>query len=66
MYPARQLVRPGLTGWAQVRQRQATIPDAEVAEFEYDLYYVRHASLLADLVILVRALAAPLGRRRGA
>jgi exopolysaccharide biosynthesis polyprenyl glycosylphosphotransferase len=53
-YSWRHLIRPGLTGWAQIRHPYgATIEDAR-AKLEYDLYYVRHASLATDLAIVLR------------
>ncbi|HHY55683.1 MAG TPA: sugar transferase [Chloroflexi bacterium] len=56
-YRARHGVRPGLTGWAQVQYEYGrTIEDARI-KLEYDLYYVRHASLLLDLQILFRTVA---------
>jgi lipopolysaccharide/colanic/teichoic acid biosynthesis glycosyltransferase len=57
-YDLRLLVPPGLTGWAQIRFRYgATMADAE-RKLAYDLYYVRRCSLLFDLVIWVRTVAA--------
>ena len=47
----RHLVRPGLTGWAQVRGRNALSWDERLA---LDVWYVEHQSLLLDLEILVR------------
>lgn len=56
-YRARHGVRPGLTGWAQVQYEYGrTLEDARI-KLEYDLYYVRHASLLLDLQILFRTVA---------
>jgi len=52
-YRARHAVRPGITGWAQVRYRYGnSAEDAEI-KLEYDLYYVKHASLFLDLRILL-------------
>lgn len=56
-YRARHAVRPGLTGWAQVRFRYASSVDDARVKLEYDLYYVKHASPLLDLQILVRTAA---------
>jgi exopolysaccharide biosynthesis polyprenyl glycosylphosphotransferase len=57
-YDLRLLVPPGLTGWAQIRFRYgATMADAE-RKLAFDLYYVRRCSLLFDLVIWVRTVAA--------
>ena len=52
-YTLRSIVRPGLTGWAQVRYRYANNLEEEIEKLRYDLYYVKHASLWLDLRILV-------------
>ena len=55
-YPYRHLVRPGITGWAQVNQGHVTaLPDAMI-KLELDLYYVKHMSFALDLVVGVRTL----------
>jgi sugar transferase (PEP-CTERM system associated) len=52
-YELRHNVRPGITGWAQVRmQYGASVEDAK-AKLEYDLYYVKNHSLFLDLMILL-------------
>ena len=52
-YALRHHVRPGLTGWAQVRYPYgASVEDAR-AKLEFDLYYLKHASLFLDLDILL-------------
>jgi lipopolysaccharide/colanic/teichoic acid biosynthesis glycosyltransferase len=53
-YPYRHLVRPGLTGWAQVQQGYADSEDATRVKLSYDLYYVTHYSLALDLLIVVK------------
>ena len=50
-YPYRHLVRPGLTGWAQVQQGYAASEDETLTKLGYDLYYVSHYSLAMDLLI---------------
>jgi sugar transferase (PEP-CTERM system associated) len=51
-YDLRHVIRPGLTGWAQVRyQYGATIAQSR-EKLEYDLYYVKHMSLSLDLLIM--------------
>ncbi len=52
-YSLRLTVRPGLTGWAQVRYRYANDLEEEVEKTCYDLYYIKHLSLLLDLRILL-------------
>ncbi|MGH7068564.1 MAG: exopolysaccharide biosynthesis polyprenyl glycosylphosphotransferase [Acetobacteraceae bacterium] len=51
-YQDRSLVKPGITGWAQVNYRYgASVEDARI-KLAFDLYYVKHRSLLLDLSIL--------------
>jgi lipopolysaccharide/colanic/teichoic acid biosynthesis glycosyltransferase len=52
-YSLRLAVRPGLTGWAQVRYRYANDLEEEVEKTCYDLYYIKHLSLWLDLRILL-------------
>ncbi len=51
-YSLRLMVRPGLTGWAQIRYGYANDVDEETEKLRYDLYYVKHISLWFDLRIL--------------
>jgi lipopolysaccharide/colanic/teichoic acid biosynthesis glycosyltransferase len=51
-YAARHLVRPGLTGWAQVKYRYAASEEDAFVKLQYDLHYVRHESLATDLRII--------------
>jgi sugar transferase (PEP-CTERM system associated) len=52
-YEERHAVKPGLTGWAQVKyQYGASVEDA-LEKLRYDLYYVKHLSLFFDISILV-------------
>jgi exopolysaccharide biosynthesis polyprenyl glycosylphosphotransferase len=51
-YWLRAKVRPGITGWAQVRYRYANNLDEETEKMRYDLYYIKHLSLAFDLRIL--------------
>jgi exopolysaccharide biosynthesis polyprenyl glycosylphosphotransferase len=53
-YRTRLIVRPGLTGWAQVRYRYGETDEDAMVKLQYDLYYIRHQSLLLDLMIMVR------------
>lgn len=57
-YNARYLVAPGLTGWAQVRHDRDPHHGADVAEtkvkLSYDLYYLKHRSLLLDIFIMLQ------------
>jgi len=51
-YSLRSLVRPGITGWAQVQYRYANNLEEEIEKMRYDLYYVKHRTLWLDLRIL--------------
>lgn len=52
-YAKRYAVKPGLTGWAQVRFRYTSTVEDTARKLEYDLYYLKHASLALDLRILL-------------
>jgi lipopolysaccharide/colanic/teichoic acid biosynthesis glycosyltransferase len=52
----RHVIRPGLTGWAQVcYQYGASVEDAQ-EKLQYDLYYIKHVSLMLDLLIVFKTL----------
>jgi len=53
-YRARLLVRPGITGWAQVNQQYASTIDETIEKLEYDLYYIMHRNVIMDLRIIAR------------
>ncbi len=64
-YAARHVVRPGLTGWAQVNSGYAGSLDATLQKLQFDLYYVKHQSLRLDLLILASTLRAMLQEHDG-
>lgn len=53
-YRARHAVKPGITGWAQVRYGYGNTVDDARTKLEYDLYYVRHASFYLDSLIALK------------
>jgi len=56
IYRARHSVQPGITGWAQIRYRYGdSVEDARV-KLEYDLYYIKHAGFLQDILILLQTI----------
>jgi lipopolysaccharide/colanic/teichoic acid biosynthesis glycosyltransferase len=57
LFSMRLLVRPGITGWAQVRQGYAATVAEARTKLEYDLYYVQHMSHKLDLRVLVQTTA---------
>lgn len=56
-YTMRSMVRPGITGWAQVRYKYANGLGEELEKLRYDLYYVKHYSVRLDLRILIMTIA---------
>lgn len=55
-YDHRHLVPPGLTGWAQVRYRYGASKQDAIRKLQYELYYVRHLSIMLDVEILLRTI----------
>jgi lipopolysaccharide/colanic/teichoic acid biosynthesis glycosyltransferase len=53
-YRLRHLVRPGLTGWAQVKYPYAASDADAMEKLQYEFYYLRHQSLMFDLKIATR------------
>ena len=62
-YRARLLVKPGLTGWAQVNFGYAATVEETAVKLEYDLYYIKHRNLLLDFVIMLRTVGTVVGFR---
>ena len=56
-YETRHIVKPGLTGWAQVKTRYGNSIDDSLLKLQYDLYYIKHRSFLLDLNILIKTLS---------
>jgi lipopolysaccharide/colanic/teichoic acid biosynthesis glycosyltransferase len=52
-YDERHIVKPGLTGWAQLHVYAATVEETR-RKLQYDLYYIKHRSLLFDLEIIIK------------
>ena len=52
-YGQRHVVRPGLTGWAQVRHSYGGDLDGSLQKLQYDLFYIKHQSIAFDLFILL-------------
>jgi len=55
-YSQRHAVRPGLTGWAQVRHTYAASVEESMQKLQYDLFYIKHLSLAFDLFIVFETL----------
>ncbi len=53
-YRTRLVIRPGLTGWAQVCYNYGSTDEDALIKLQYDLYYIRHQSLFLDFNIIIR------------
>jgi lipopolysaccharide/colanic/teichoic acid biosynthesis glycosyltransferase len=56
-YQTRHVVKPGLTGWAQVNYSYGDSIDDSLIKLQYDLYYIKHRSIFLDLNILIKTLS---------
>jgi lipopolysaccharide/colanic/teichoic acid biosynthesis glycosyltransferase len=54
LYHYRHMVRPGITGWAQVCYPYGSSVEDAVQKLKYDLYYVRYYTLVLDITIIVK------------
>jgi len=52
-YNARHSIKPGITGWAQVRYRYGSSVKDAIEKLQYDLYYVKNNSLFLDIIIII-------------
>jgi sugar transferase (PEP-CTERM system associated) len=62
-YELRHIIRPGITGWAQVRYRYGASLEETKQKLEYDLYYVKHLSIGLDLLIMFETVKTIILRR---
>jgi len=62
-YQLRHIVPPGITGWAQIRYRYGSSVEDAKQKLTYDLYYIKHASLALDLLIVFETLKTVILRR---
>lgn len=57
MYQTRHVIKPGLTGWAQVNYSYGENLEDSLMKLRYDLYYIKHRSLFLDINIIVKTLS---------
>jgi sugar transferase (PEP-CTERM system associated) len=62
-YDLRHMIRPGITGWAQVRYRYGASLEETKRKLEYDLYYIKHQSIGLDLLIMFETIKTIILRR---
>lgn len=56
-YQTRHIIKPGLTGWAQVSTRYGASIDDSLTKLQYDLYYIKHRSIFLDFSITIKTLS---------
>ncbi len=62
-YNLRHIIRPGLTGWAQVRYQYGASLEETRQKLQYDLYYIKHMSVALDLLIIFETVKTVILRR---
>jgi lipopolysaccharide/colanic/teichoic acid biosynthesis glycosyltransferase len=62
-YAVRHSVKPGVTGWAQVRYQYGSSEEDASEKLQYDLYYVKNHSLLLDIVVMFETIGVVLMRK---
>lgn len=56
-YETRHIIKPGLTGWAQVNTRYGSSVDDSLLKLQYDLYYIKHRSFILDINVIIKTLS---------
>ncbi|GEQ86794.1 sugar transferase [Patiriisocius marinistellae] len=56
-YEVRHIVKPGVTGWAQVNAKYGMTQEDALEKLQYDLYYIKHRSMFLDISIVVKTLS---------
>jgi lipopolysaccharide/colanic/teichoic acid biosynthesis glycosyltransferase len=55
-YSERHVIKPGITGWAQIRYRYGASKEDALQKLKYDLYYIKHMSTILDLIIILETI----------
>lgn len=56
-YQTRHVIKPGLTGWAQVKSRYGSSVDDSLIKLQYDLYYIKHRDFVLDFNIMIKTIS---------
>ncbi len=62
-YPLRHVIKPGITGWAQINYGYANSLDHTVEKLQYDLFYIKNMSWVLDSLIILETIKTVLVRR---
>ena len=55
-YEIRHIIKPGLTGWAQVNYKPSASVEEAAEKLQYDIYYIKNRSLILDFLILLKTI----------
>lgn len=55
-YKLRHIVKPGFTGWAQIKYRYARTEEDSKDKFEYDMYYIKNRNIFLDIGIIIKTI----------
>ena len=61
-YNIRSLIKPGLTGWAQIQQTAPSSVEETEKRLAYDIYYIKNRSIILDLTIILKTIRIMLSR----
>jgi sugar transferase (PEP-CTERM system associated) len=64
-YSERHFVKPGITGWAQIKYPYGASVEDAIEKLRYDLYYIKHLSIMLDLLIVLETVKVVLFGRGG-
>ncbi len=56
-YETRHIIKPGITGWAQVKYNYGSSLEDSLIKLQYDLYYIKHRNVFLDVNILIKTLS---------
>ncbi|RZW45535.1 MAG: sugar transferase, partial [Flavobacteriaceae bacterium] len=56
-YETRHIIKPGLTGWAQVKMRYGASVDDSLTKLQYDLFYIKRRSFFLDVNVIVKTIS---------
>jgi lipopolysaccharide/colanic/teichoic acid biosynthesis glycosyltransferase len=62
-YGQRHVLKPGLTGWAQIRYTYGASVEDAIEKLQYDLYYIKNLSIALDVVIVLETIKTVITRR---
>jgi lipopolysaccharide/colanic/teichoic acid biosynthesis glycosyltransferase len=62
-YPQRHIVRPGITGWAQVKYSYGATTEDALQKLQFDLFYIKNLSIALDLFIILETIKTVLLRK---